>query len=62
MSSKALDKEEVVGTDISELFNPFPGLRPFGVEETYLFFGREGQSDDALVKLAKNDCDYWGFR
>jgi|TARA_B110000483_G_scaffold19681_1_gene21592 energy-coupling factor transporter ATP-binding protein EcfA2 len=54
MSSKALDKEEVVGTDISELFNPFPGLRPFGVEETYLFFGREGQSDDALVKLAKS--------
>ena len=24
-------------------FNPFPGLRPFQVEEEYLFFGRETQ-------------------
>jgi WD40 repeat protein/energy-coupling factor transporter ATP-binding protein EcfA2 len=32
--------------------NPFPGLRPFGVDESHLFFGREGQSDDVLVKLA----------
>lgn len=38
--------------DISELINPFPGLRPFGVEESHLFFGREGQSDEALSKLA----------
>ena len=22
-------------------FNPFPGLRPFQIEEKYLFFGRE---------------------
>ncbi|WP_339816263.1 High-affnity carbon uptake protein Hat/HatR [uncultured Imperialibacter sp.] len=36
------------------LFNPFPGLRPFGVEESHLFFGREGQSDEVLVKLAEN--------
>ena len=34
--------------------NPFPGLRPFGVEESHLFFGREGQSDDVLVKLANH--------
>ncbi|MDH5608496.1 MAG: hypothetical protein OEY56_03370 [Cyclobacteriaceae bacterium] len=40
--------------DISELMNPFPGLRPFGVEESHLFFGREGQSDEALVKLSQN--------
>ena len=40
--------------DIAELINPFPGLRPFGVEESHLFFGREGQSDEALVKLAEN--------
>jgi|TARA_B110000211_G_scaffold96093_1_gene112099 WD40 repeat protein len=53
MSDKTLDKKEIIESDISELFNPFPGLRPFGVEETYLFFGREGQSDDALVKLSK---------
>ncbi|MEM9326401.1 MAG: High-affnity carbon uptake protein Hat/HatR [Bacteroidota bacterium] len=40
--------------DITELINPFPGLRPFGVEESHLFFGREGQSDEALIKLAEN--------
>ena len=54
MSDKTLDKKEIIESDISEIFNPFPGLRPFGVEETYLFFGREGQSDDALVKLSKS--------
>ncbi|MCP4521352.1 MAG: hypothetical protein GY827_06635 [Cytophagales bacterium] len=35
-------------------FNPFPGLRPFGVDESHLFFGREGQSDEVLKKLAEN--------
>lgn len=34
--------------------NPFPGLRPFTIEECHLFFGREGQVDEILVKLAKN--------
>lgn len=42
------------GADISEFVNPFPGLRPFGVEEAHLFFGREGQSDELLIKLAEN--------
>lgn len=40
--------------DITELINPFPGLRPFGIEESHLFFGREGQSDEVLTKLAEN--------
>ena len=40
--------------DIKELFNPFPGLRPFGMDESHLFFGREGQSDDVLLKLSNN--------
>ncbi len=31
--------------------NPFPGLRPFSLEECHLFFGREGQADEILVKL-----------
>lgn len=35
-------------------FNPFPGLRPFGIEESYLYFGREGQSDEVLSILEKN--------
>lgn len=33
--------------------NPFPGLRPFSIEESHLFFGREGQVDEILTKLAK---------
>ncbi|HEY5915888.1 MAG TPA: hypothetical protein VIU13_00730 [Chryseolinea sp.] len=34
--------------------NPFPGLRPFSVEDSHLFFGREGQIDDILLKISKN--------
>lgn len=34
------------------LFNPFPGLRPFKIEESHLFFGREGQSEEILGKLS----------
>jgi len=34
--------------------NPFPGLRPFSVDDSHLFFGREGQIDDILVKISKN--------
>jgi len=34
--------------------NPFPGLRPFTMEECYLFFGREGQVDDILLKLSQH--------
>ncbi|MCU0428343.1 MAG: hypothetical protein MUF42_00100 [Cytophagaceae bacterium] len=34
--------------------NPFPGLRPFDTEESHLFFGREGQSDEVLMKLVNN--------
>jgi energy-coupling factor transporter ATP-binding protein EcfA2 len=40
-------------SDISTL-NPFPGLRPFKIEESHLFFGREGQSDEVLLKLSKS--------
>jgi len=32
--------------------NPFPGLRPFTVDECHLYFGREGQVDEILLKLA----------
>ena len=34
------------------IFNPFPGLRPFKIEESHLFFGREGQSEEILKKLS----------
>lgn len=36
----------------SILPSPFPGLRPFATEETHLFFGREGQIDEVLDKMA----------
>ena len=38
----------------NQLFNPFPGLRPFSIEESHLFFGREGQSEEVLQLLADN--------
>ena len=31
--------------------HPFPGLRPFKTEEQYLFFGREGQSEEVIRRL-----------
>ena len=34
-----------------KVFNPFPGLRPFGAEEDYLFFGREDQTNELLQLL-----------
>ena len=33
------------------LANPFPGLRPFDFEESHLFFGRDGQSEQLIAKL-----------
>ena len=41
-------------TNRGKTFNPFPGLRPFGIEESYLYFGREGQSDEVLAILERN--------
>ena len=35
----------------SNIFNPFPGLRPFGMEEDYLFFGREQQTSELVTLL-----------
>lgn len=47
--------DEIQGTDsITGTENPFPGLRPFKIEESHLFFGREGQSDEVLLKLSKS--------
>ena len=43
-----------IKTGTLSITNPFPGLRPFTVEESHLFFGREGQSEIVLEYLAKN--------
>jgi ABC-type glutathione transport system ATPase component len=40
------------GSVDTRIRNPFPGLRPFREEEEYLFFGREGQVDAIVDKLA----------
>lgn len=40
------------GADLA--FHPFPGLRPFEIEEGDLFFGREGQSEKLLKLLGQN--------
>jgi hypothetical protein len=32
-------------------FNPFPGLRPFSMDEYHLFFGRESHIEEILLKL-----------
>ena len=41
-------------TNTLTLANPFPGLRPFSVDESHLFFGREGQCEIVLEYLARN--------
>ncbi|MEM6523537.1 MAG: hypothetical protein AAGF85_01880 [Bacteroidota bacterium] len=48
------DHESFQALDITPKFNPFPGLRPFTFDECHLFFGREGQVDELLLKLAEN--------
>ncbi len=40
--------------NLGEQHNPFPGLRAFSIEESHLFFGREGQSEIVLEYLARN--------
>jgi WD40 repeat protein len=37
-----------------EKFSPFPGLRPFGQEESAYFFGRENESEEIAGKLLRN--------
>lgn len=49
MSQNYESPQVLTGTE-----NPFPGLRPFKIEESHLFFGREGQSDEVLLKLSKS--------
>jgi len=37
----------------AEYTNPFPGLRPFTIKESFLFFGREGQSEEVIRNLTR---------
>lgn len=47
------DSSEIPNVRV-EVENPFPGLRPFSIDDSHLFFGREGQIDEILFKLARN--------
>ncbi len=49
-----LDNEDMSTPDGEGRFNPFPGLRAFEPDEDHLFFGREEQIDELLVRLRKN--------
>ncbi|MEK6781633.1 MAG: High-affnity carbon uptake protein Hat/HatR [Bacteroidota bacterium] len=51
--SKSTEEMKGASTQVG-VDNPFPGLRPFKIEESHLFFGREGQSDEVLLKLSKS--------
>src|SRR5262249_32389351 len=39
--------------DIEQPPNPFPGLHPFEFHENYLFFGRDGQSEQLIARLSR---------
>ncbi len=45
---------ETIENTTTSTLNPFPGLRPFGTDESFLYFGREGQSDEVLSILENN--------
>ena len=38
---------------MAQRMNPFPGLRPFEMQEKYLFFGREDQTVELLKRLGQ---------
>jgi energy-coupling factor transporter ATP-binding protein EcfA2 len=48
MITGSLEKLAEIGAPV----NPYPGLRPFNLEESHLFFGRDGQSEKLVAKLA----------
>src|SRR5215813_15477729 len=39
--------------EITTPVNPFPGLRSFEFDESHLFFGRDGQSEQLITKLGR---------
>lgn len=50
-------EEELLESELkasANLKNPFPGLRPFGIDECHLFFGREDQVDEILYRLSQH--------
>ena len=54
MNSNGSGHANEIKEPVKTVSNPFPGLRPFEVDESHLFFGREGQSDEVVYKLIEN--------
>lgn len=52
--SRQEDATATLSEEVELEGNPFPGLRPFNLNESHLFFGREGQVDEIINKLSKN--------
>jgi len=44
--------DQTYAAEVEAPSNPFPGLRPFEFHESNLYFGRDGQSERMLAKLA----------
>src|SRR5919112_737231 len=44
--------DHIYASEVEVPLNPFPGLRPFEFNESDLYFGRDGQSERMLAKLA----------
>lgn len=51
-AAPVIRKSDIQNIHGHRLFNPFPGLRPFGPEEADLFFGREQHIEELLQRLA----------
>jgi hypothetical protein len=47
-------EQPLMQKDSAVVRNPFPGLRPFRMDENHLFFGRKNQVNDVLEKLFTN--------
>lgn len=55
MITQALDIEPTTISEVQKLTkNPFPGLRPFNFDESYLFFGQDNVTDQVIYKLLSN--------
>lgn len=60
MLNRPLHSSEPIGYDApvketaEHSANPFPGLRSYTTDDSYIFFGRDGQIDEILDKLSRN--------
>jgi hypothetical protein len=54
VGDNAEEQPESLSLNLGTGSNPFPGLRPFSIDECHLFFGRESQVDEILLKLARS--------